>query len=180
MPDLRETRRKVKTALVAMAAVDVIAIAVFFSPLVGSQSARQQQLHDLWRELQQKTREVEPLRGLDKKVPVARKQIDQFYKDRLPDEGSAISENIGKLAGQAGVKIASIRYDMKDPETLGVRRVQIEADMDGDYLQLVRFINSLERDQMFFLVDSVQLGGEQAGTVKLQMKMETYLKTGAA
>jgi type IV pilus assembly protein PilO len=58
--------------------------------------------------------------------------------------------------------------------------VQIEADMNGDYLQLVRFINSLERDQMFFLVDSVQLGGEQAGMVKLQMKMETYLKTGAA
>ena len=52
--------------------------------------------------------------------------------------------------------------------------------MNGDYLQLVRFINSLERDQMFFLVDSVQLGGEQAGMVKLQMKLETYLKTGAA
>ena len=71
---------------------------------------------DLWKELQQKTREVEPLRGLDKKVPVARKQIDQFYNDRLPGEGSAISENLGKLAGQAGVKIGSIRYDMKDPE----------------------------------------------------------------
>ena len=180
MPDLRHTRQKVKIAMAAMAAVDVIAIAVFFSPLVGSQSARQDQLHDLWRELQQKTREVEPLRGLDTKVPMARKQIDQFYKDRLPAEGSAISENIGKLASQAGVKISSVRYEEKDPEALGVRRVQIEADMSGDYLQLVRFINSLERDQMFFLVDGVQLGGEQGGVVKLQMKMETYLKTGAA
>src|SRR5580658_10188785 len=111
MPDLRHTRQKVKIAMAAMAAVDVIAIAVFFSPLVGSQSARQDQLHDLWRELQQKTREVEPLRGLDKKVPMARKQIDQFYKDRLPAEGSAISENIGKLASQAGVKISSVRYE---------------------------------------------------------------------
>lgn len=180
MPDLRQTRRKTQIALAAMAAVDVIALAVYFSPLVGSQSARQEQLHDLWRELQQKTREVEPLRGLDKRVPLARKQIDQFYKDRLPAEGSSISENIGKLAGQAGVKISSVRYDMKDPETMGVRRVLIEADMNGDYLQLVRFINSLERDQMFFLVDSVQLGGEQGGMVKLQMKLETYLKTGAA
>jgi Tfp pilus assembly protein PilO len=180
MPDLRETRKKVKMALGAMAAVDVIAIAVFFSPLVGSQSARQEQLHDLWKDLQLKTREVEPLRGLDKKVPVARKEIDQFYKDRIPDADSSISANLGKLAGQAGVKIGSIRYDMKDPEQVGLRRVQIDADMNGDYLQLVRFINSLERDQMFFLVDSVQLGGEQAGMVKLQMKLETYLKTGAS
>ena len=37
---------------------------------------------------------------------------------------------------------------MKDPETLGVRRVEIDADLAGDYLQLVRFlINALERDQ---------------------------------
>ena len=128
MPDLRETRKKVKMALGAMAAVDVIAIAVFFSPLVGSQSARQEQLHDLWKDLQQKTREVEPLRGLDKKVPVARKEIDQFYKERFPDADSSISANLGKLAGQAGVKIGSIRYDMKDPESMGVRRVQIDAD----------------------------------------------------
>ena len=48
----------------------------------------------------------------------------------------------------------------------------------GDYLQLVRFINSLERDQMFFLVNSVVLGGEQGGVVKLELKMNTYLKTG--
>ena len=56
----------------------------------------------------------------------------------------------------------------------------IEADLAGDYLQLVRFINALERDQQFFLVDSVVLGGEQNGVVKLQLKLETYLKMGAA
>jgi type IV pilus assembly protein PilO len=69
---------------------------------------------------------------------------------------------------------------MKDAETVGVRRMEIEADLSGDYLQLVRFINALERNQMFFLVDSVGLGGEQSGVVKLQLKLETYLKTGAA
>src|SRR5271168_5399837 len=119
MPDLKDSRRKVKIALAALAVVDVIAIAVFFSPLVGSETSRREQLDQAWKELQQKTREVEPLRGLDKKVPVARKEIDQFYKDRLPAEGSSISENTGKLAGQAGVKIGSIRYDMKDPEQMG-------------------------------------------------------------
>ena len=52
--------------------------------------------------------------------------------------------------------------------------------MAGDYLQLVRFVNGLEREQMFFLVDSVGLAGDQAGLVKLQLKLETYLKMGAA
>jgi type IV pilus assembly protein PilO len=184
MPDLRDTRRKVKIALATMAVVDVLAIAVFFSPLIGSETSRRDQLAQNWKELQQKTREVEPLRGLDKKIPIARKQIEQFYAQRLPSQDSAISADLGKVAAQSGVRIGSIKYSMKDkdkdPETVGARRVEIEADLAGDYLQLVRFINALERDQLFFLVDSLSLGGEQNGVVKLQLKLETYLKTGTA
>ena len=67
---------------------------------------------------------------------------------------------------------------MQDPEPVGLRPVIIEASLSGNYLQLVRFINSLERDQLFFIVDSVELGGEHGGVVQLQMKLETYLKTG--
>jgi Tfp pilus assembly protein PilO len=180
MPDLRKTRRKVKTALVVMGAVDVIALIVYFSPLVSSELSRRTHLDELWRELQLKTREVQPLRGLDKKIPIAQKQIDQFYNDRFPSKDSVISEALGKLASETGVKIANIKYSVKDPEPVGVSPVEIEADMSGDYLQLVRFINALERSQTFFLVDSVSLAGEQGGLVKLQVKMETYLKTGKA
>jgi hypothetical protein len=172
VPDLRETHRKVKIALAAMALVDVAAVIVYFSPLIGSASSRQAQLQQLWQDLQ--------LRGLDKKIPVAQQQIAKFYNTRCPAAASAMAENIDKLAAQSGVKIASVKYDEKDPEMLGLQRVQIEADLAGDYLQLVRFINLLERDPMFFLVDGVQLGGEQGGVVRLQMKMETYLRTGAA
>ncbi len=180
MPDLRQTRHKLKIALATMALIDVAALVVYFSPLVGSQLARRAELGQLWLELQQKTREIAPLRGLDKKIPLAHQQIDEFYKQRLPQESSAIAENLGKLAAENGVRIGSFKYAMKDPETVGLRRMEIDADLGGDYLQLVRFINALERDRMFFLVDSVQLGGEQAGVVKLQMKAETYLRTGAA
>jgi type IV pilus assembly protein PilO len=180
MPDLRETRHKVKIALAALAAADVIMIAVFFSPLIGSEGSRRQQLDQAWKQLQQKTREVEPLRGLDKKIPVARKQIDEFYGQRLPSQDSAISADLGKVAAQSGARIESIKYSMKDPDVVGLRRVEIDADLAGDYLQLVRFVNALERDQLFFLVDSVGLGGAQTGVVKLQLKLETYLKAGAA
>jgi hypothetical protein len=32
---------------------------------------------------------------------------------------------------------------------------------------------------MFFLISSISLGGEQKGPIKLQMKLQTYLKAGA-
>lgn len=178
MPDMRDTRRKVQVTLVALVLADVAAAALLFSPLVGSQRARGQQMQTLWRTLQVKTREVEPLRGLDKKVVTARQQIDDFYRDRLPAEDSAIAENLGKLASASGVKIGEVKYKMEDPQPVGLRQVAIEADFSGDYLQLVRFLNELERSKLFFLVDSVELGGQQGGVVKLGMKLETYLRTG--
>jgi Type II secretion system (T2SS), protein M subtype b len=179
MPDMRDTRQKMKIAIGALLVVDVIAAGLLFSPWVGSQRSRGDQMQALWRTLQVKTREVEPLRGLDKKVVIAHGQIDDFYKDRLPAEDSAIADSLGKLAAASGVKIGGIRYKVEDPQPVGLRQVSIDADFAGDYLQLVRFLNELERSKVFFLVDSVELGGEQAGVVKLQMKLETYLKTGA-
>ena len=179
MPDLRRTRRKVKIVLATMAIVDLAAVIVYFSPLIGTGTSRRTQLLGLWKELQTKTEQVQPLQGLDKKIPVAQKEINEFYKTRFPSQNSAISDNIGKLANESGVKVGSIKYDMKEAETLGLQPVEIEADLAGGYLQLVRFINALERDQMFFLVNNVHLGGEQSGVVRLQMKIETYLKTGA-
>jgi hypothetical protein len=179
MPDLRDTRRKVKIALAALLLTDLAAAALLFSPLVGSQRARSDRMQSLWRTLQTKTHEVEPLRGLDKKVVTARGQIDDFYKDRLPSQDSAIADSLGKLASANGVRIGEVKYKIADPEPIGLRQVSIDADFSGDYLQLVRFLNELERSKLFFLVDSVELGGEQAGVVKLGMKLETYLKTGA-
>jgi type IV pilus assembly protein PilO len=193
MPELGETRRKVKIAIAVLVVLDVAAAGILFSPLVGSAKSRDQQLSMLGTEIKLKTRQVEPLRGLDKKIPVARHQIDEFYKDRLTSEDSEISGELQKLASASGVKINGVKYaqnqaDQGDrlsdleqrAETVGLHRVVVEADLSGDYLQLMRFINAMERNKLFFIVDSVVLGGEQGGSVKLEVRLETYSKVGIA
>ena len=179
MPDLGNTRRKLTVTIASLLLVDLATAVMLLSPIIGSEKSRLSEMDRLWKELQAKTRQVEPLRGLDKKVVVAQKQIDEFYQQRLTSQDSTISTELGKVAAQSGVKISEIKYKVKDPEPIGLRPMEIEANLSGDYLQLVRFINALERDQLFFIIDSVQLGGEQSGVVKLQMKMQTFLKANA-
>jgi type IV pilus assembly protein PilO len=177
--DFQDKRRKLQIGVAALGLVDVALLAVLFSPLVGSQRSRNDELDQLWRDLQVKTRQVEPLMNVDKKIVTARKQIDDFYRDRLPARDSAISEELGKIAKQNGVSAGQIRYKWKDAEPVGLRPVEIDGEFSGDYLHLVRFINAVERNPVFFLIDSVQLGGEEGGKVKLQMHMETYLRSEA-
>jgi len=174
MPDLRKMRNRVKFTIAALALADVAAVAMLMTPLAGSADQRQQELQQSW--LQLKSRESAPWRGLDKKIPLAQRQIEDFYHDRFPAEDSSIAADLGKLASQTGVRMSAERYTHKDSDVEGLQRVEIEADLSGNYLQLVRFINALERNRLFFIVDSLELGSEQNGVVKLQIKVETYLR----
>jgi type IV pilus assembly protein PilO len=179
MADLKSTRRKMKIAMITMLCVDIVAVILLISPLVGSSATRKQEMQQLSLEERQKTRQVEPLRGLDKKIVLAGQQINEFYKGRLPDKASSIVDELRKVASDTGVKIAQAKYETKDQEEVGLSPVLIEANCQGNYLQLVRFINALERDKTFFIINSVVLGDAQGGSVKLQLKLETYLRTGA-
>ncbi|MGA6982158.1 MAG: hypothetical protein WCC95_15475 [Candidatus Sulfotelmatobacter sp.] len=178
MPDLRRTRKKIKIALGVLVGVDLVTVAVFFSPLVGSTASRQAELNQLWSELQVKTAQVEPLNHLDLKVLAANKQIADFYQRRFPSEDSQIATEFGKLAAENGITPQQVKYKEGESEVDNLLPVEVEANLSGNYVQLARFINALERDDMLFIISSIELAGEQTGPISLQMKVETYLKVG--
>lgn len=178
MPDFRSSRRNLKIAIGAMLAADVVAVGVLFSPLVGSADSRKLQLNELTVERQNKAREVEPLRGMDKKIVLAKDQIAGFYKGRFAAKDSDLATELGKLVAENGVHMHQAKYTEEDPEIPGIVPVEIQGTFSGDYVQLVRFINALERAKLFFTVDGVDLAGEDTGPVKLGITMHSYLRSG--
>ena len=178
MADLHETRQKFKLVLIGLGVVDLLAVVLWFSPLVGSTAERQAQLASLRAELQKKTREVAPLGGLDQKITSARDQVAVFYRDRFPNRESVISAEFGKLAAAHGVHLGQAKYETKDVPGGNLQVVHIDANLGGDYLHLVQFIHALEKDKVFFIVNSVSLGEAQGGEVKLQLKADGFLKAG--
>ena len=177
MPKLNQVRQRITVALVTLAVVDVAAAAFLLSPLAQNQLTREHALEQAQEELQIKTREVGPLRGMDQKLKRTEQDLSVFYRNRLPSKDSAIARELGKLAAQNGVHISAAKYELKDSGLPGLQRVSIDAALDGEYINTVKFINSLERDRMFFVVNSVALGQQQGGAVRLQVKLETYLKS---
>ena len=133
MPDLQQTRHKMKLALGGMAAASAIAVVVLFSPLVGSTASRREQMDHLWADLKVKNQQVEPLRGMDKKVVTAQGQIEQFYKTRFASKGSEIYDELGKIQAQTGAKIQDVKYKPDDPEQNGLQRVTIDADLSARF-----------------------------------------------
>jgi hypothetical protein len=132
-----------------------------------------------------KTAEIaaQPLRGLDAKLALATTQADTFYKDRLPASYSEMLTELGALTKKDGVRLVRVSYDPQAvlPGSEGeLAEVQMDASLSGDYRPLVMFINSLERDKMFFVIKGVTLTGQKSGTVNLRLALSTYLRGGAA
>lgn len=125
-----------------------------------------------YRAMQLKTK---PLRGLDKKINQAQLDEQVFYEKRFPATYSAVLTELGDLAVKNNVLLSRVQYTQSKPDE-GLYEIRIDANLTGDYAPIVRFINGLERDKIFFLIDGVALSGQQNGIVSLRMKLRTYLR----
>lgn len=118
-----------------------------------------------------------PLRGLDKRVEETRGQLKAFYLDRIPPNYSSIDRRIGQLALKGPVKLSRVQYTQGPPGS-DLVEISIEAGITGNYPQIMRVVNSLERDQNFFVIRAMALSGQQGGLVNLRLRVSTWLRPG--
>jgi len=118
-----------------------------------------------------------PLRGLDAKLARATMEADKFTRQRLPSSDSEVAAELGTLTNKQAVRLSRAQYT-HSPVLIGsanqLTEVRIDATLSGDYRPLVQFINSIEHDKLFFVINTLTLTGQQSGTVNLKVGMKTY------
>ena len=126
--------------------------------------------------------QAQPLRGLDTKIGASTQDADAFYQARLPYAYSQVLSDLGRLTQKSNVRLANVQY-AQQPVLTGANaltELHMDASVSGDYRPIVEFINGLERDKMFFLVNGINLSGQQTGTVNLRIRLTTYLRAPSA
>jgi hypothetical protein len=121
---------------------------------------------------------AKPLRGLDKKLVASTADADTFYQRRLPYAYSQVAAELGALTKEKGVHLTRVQY-AQGPVLSGadaLTEVRMDASVSGDYRPIVQFINAAERDKMFFLINGINLTGQQTGQVNLRIRLTTYLR----
>lgn len=158
----------------------LLALAVFLAVRLGFDLAAMNSSSSevlAGKKLQLKALEIQtaPLHGLDQRVDKTRQQIDTFYKKRIPSDYSVISSRIGQLAVTSGVRLSRVGYVQEKPG-VELTEISMDAGISGDYPSIMRFINSLERDQIFFIIRAMSLTGQQGGLVNLRLRVSTWLR----
>jgi len=116
-----------------------------------------------------------PLRGLDKRVDDSRAQMQAFYAKRIPPNYSSIATRVGELALKGPVRLTRVNYTQGPPGP-DFTEISLDAGITGDYPQIMRFVNGLERDQTFFVIRAMSLTGQQGGLVNLRLRVSTWLR----
>ncbi len=181
MSNLQTVRKRFILVLGILGAVSLVLLVYLLWPgsSIASQTAMEQGLQQQYRAL---SREVAPLRGIDQKLLQTRTDIANLYQERIPSRSSQISQEVESLVRETGVSSQAIRYTpqtSQKSELPGVQRIEIETSITGEYEKVARFINALEQDKLFFVINQITLNSQEGGQVTLQIKFETFLRQAA-
>ncbi len=116
-----------------------------------------------------------PLRGIDQRVEKAREQLASFYQKRIPPNYSSIDDRISALQVASGVRLTRVQFTQGKPG-FSLTEITMDASISGDYPSIMRFVNTLERDPMFFIIRAMALTGQQGGLVNLRLRVSTWLR----
>ncbi len=84
------------------------------------------------KQLQLKALELQtaPLRGLDQRVEKTRRQLDDFYRMRVPPNYSSIDARIGELQVGSGVRLSRVQYTQGAPG-FALTEISLDASITG-------------------------------------------------
>jgi Tfp pilus assembly protein PilO len=119
--------------------------------------------------------QTEPLRGIDGRVEQTREQIEKFQQKRIPPNYSSIDERIDELEVSSGVHLTRVQYTQRPPGA-GLTEITVDTNLSGDYPAIMRFVNRIERDPIFFVIRAMSFTGQQGGLVSLRMELSTWLR----
>ena len=116
---------------------------------------------------------------LDGRVAESRAQMQEFYARRIPQNYSSIATRVGDLEVKSGVRLSRMLYTQGAPSG-DLTEISLDAGISGEYPQIMRFVNGLERDQTFFVIRAMALTGQQGGMVNLRLRVSTWLRAADA
>jgi Tfp pilus assembly protein PilO len=129
------------------------------------------------KKIEKKTLELqtEPLRGLEDRVKESRTQIQEFYATRIPANYSSVAVQLGDQAVKSGVHLTRVGYSQG--ATAGdLTEISLDCSISGEYQQIMRFVNGIERDKTFFVIRAMAFTGQQGGLVSLRLRLSTWLR----
>lgn len=141
--------------------------------------ARERQIQELQQEQKSLQAEAAQLREMTVRVQSATKASQEFATGNFLARGNAFStmvKDLQEMAVKSGLRPGDVNFDLMDESNeLGWTGVTVKLTLEGEYTGLVKFINSVERSKIFWIIRGMDVAGDPESGLRLNVTAETYL-----
>lgn len=173
-------RSAIRLVLGLLAAANLVAGYFVFRPLGGSPQELRQQVVDLRTQIRQQQGALDRTRLMAGKIEIGRGEGDKFMsKFFLPRRSaySIVMAELNDLAGQSKVtakESANAIEPVDGSDTLDM--MQITANYEATYVDLVRFVNLIDKSGRLLVMESLNATPQQGGgKLNVMIKLDTFV-----
>ncbi len=177
-------RRKGFLWLLAVLVVNGAVFAGVTHRLANKQERLAVDLSGLRAELSAKQGELRALSESEALAARNAEAVRRFWNEVVQERAPGLTDawdEIDRLAGETGVVRGRTGYE-RDLLDVGLEQIKATMPVEGDYFDLVRFINRLERSERFFLVEQIVISQRESNEANIELgcSIAFFLKAGAS
>lgn len=177
----KDPRVLVRAILGVLLLANVVAALILFEPWGGSPEDLARQLESLRKQVQQKQLALQRSRSVLAKAETAHSQGDAFLKSYFAARRGAYYSLVGELvrtAQQSGIKPKEHSFAEEQVEgSDDMEMVTVVGNYEGNYSDLLRFINALDRSPRFIILEQLNASPQQGSCLlTVNIKMHAFVR----
>lgn len=169
MAALKDPRVSMRVGLGVLLVLNIIAALILFKPWGGSADDLDRRLNAMRAQLPKQQAQAAHTRLLVQKVEKARTEGNQFMSKYMLNGRSTFSAVLGELneaAERVSLKAKESQYTVEPIEGSDtLEMISISANYEGEYANLTKFINELDRSPRFLIIERLQAAPQPIGKV---------------
>jgi hypothetical protein len=174
-------RAAIRLGLGVLVAANLAAAYLIVRPIGGSAQELSQQALEMHSQIRQQQGVLDRTRVLVSKIESGRGEGDRFmgsyFLPRRPAYSTIVGE-LNNLASQAKITPRDSAWAMEPVEgsdTLDM--LQISANFEGTYPDLIHFINLLDKSDRLLIIESLNATPQQSGgRLNVMLKLDTFVQ----
>lgn len=172
----------VRVILGLLLALNMVAAAFVFHLFGTSTEELTRQLEMLRNQMQAENARLVRSRLLAAKIDLGHNEGDKFLASYMSTRRTTFSTIIGEITAvskEAGMKMKETNIAPLDPVegSNDIDMMTIAVNFEGNYAQLVKLINLLDRSKRFLIIESVTASPQPKGDlVNVSIKLNTFVK----
>ena len=161
----KDPRFAMRVLIGILLAANLVAAVIAFKPFGGSAEDLRQQQQSLTAQLTRSQQQLAAARLLVDKVQKARTEGDDFMSKYFSDArttGAMILAELNQTARDAGIHMGAAQFSTDAIEgSADLEMLSTNVGFDGNYQNLTKFINLLDKSPRFMIIENLQAAAPQ-------------------